>query len=226
MPSSARRPVEGLPCPGRSAPSRYQIGWRLIRSQPGPGHPDPTQQPNPPTATSPPNTRETHQASLWATGVSAKHPIHYALSRPTAQGCLPIDEALNLKRNGVRAKVGGVVTHRQRPATSKGVIFINLEDETGLLNVAVTPETWNRHRNVARRNPGLTIHVRPRTPRQHHQPGSQRLFPPTNRPTTNQKLPVRTRYLKYTKKVCQECGNKSKPISVRLYVHEARGMRS
>ncbi len=54
--------------------------------------------------------------------------------------------------------MGGVVTHRQRPATSKGVIFINLEDETGRLNVVVTPETWNRHGNVARRNPGLTIH--------------------------------------------------------------------
>ena len=33
--------------------------------------------------------------------------------------------------------VGGVVTHRQRPATAQGITFINLEDETGLINVVV-----------------------------------------------------------------------------------------
>ena len=49
------------------------------------------------------------------------------------------------------------VTHRQRPATSRGIVFFNLEDETGLLNVVVLPEIWNEHRKVARRNPGLII---------------------------------------------------------------------
>ena len=37
-----------------------------------------------------------------------------------------------------------MVTHRQRPSTAKGVIFINLEDETGLLNVVVIPDVWWR----------------------------------------------------------------------------------
>jgi error-prone DNA polymerase len=41
--------------------------------------------------------------------------------------------------------------------TAKGVIFINLEDETGLLNVIVLPEVWDAQRDVARRNPGLVI---------------------------------------------------------------------
>jgi error-prone DNA polymerase len=64
---------------------------------------------------------------------------------------------LALRRNGVRAKVGGIVTHRQRPGTANGVIFFNLEDETGLLNVVVLPDIWQANREVARRNPGLVL---------------------------------------------------------------------
>jgi error-prone DNA polymerase len=37
------------------------------------------------------------------------------------------------------------------------VIFFNLEDETGLLNVVVLPEVWDRHRLIARRHPALII---------------------------------------------------------------------
>ena len=33
--------------------------------------------------------------------------------------------------------VAGVVTHRQRPMTAQGITFMNLEDETGLINVVV-----------------------------------------------------------------------------------------
>ena len=50
-----------------------------------------------------------------------------------------------------------MVTHRQRPSTSKGVIFINLEDETGLLNVVVMPDIWDAQRDVARRAVGMII---------------------------------------------------------------------
>ncbi len=110
-----------------------------------------------PPELAPMDDREAHQASLWATGVSVRHPIHFARRRLAALGCLPIAEALEMRRNGARVQVGGVVTHRQRPATSRGIVFFNLEDETGLLNVVVLPEIWNEHRKVARRNPGLII---------------------------------------------------------------------
>ena len=53
--------------------------------------------------------------------------------------------------------VAGVVTHRQQPSTSKGVIFLNLEDETGLVNVICTPDVWKRYRKVARTAPALEI---------------------------------------------------------------------
>ena len=103
----------------------------------------------------PMSDREAHRASLWATGVSVRHPIYFARPALTAAGCVSVAEALGLRRDGVRVRVGGVVTHRQRPATSRGIVFFNLEDETGLLNVVVLPEVWKEHRKVARRNPGL-----------------------------------------------------------------------
>jgi len=110
-----------------------------------------------PPRLAPMDDQEAHQASLWATGVSVRHPIHFARPRLAALGCIPVAEALGLRRNGVRVEIGGVVTHRQRPATSRGVVFFTLEDETGLLNVVVLPEVWMENRRVARRNPGLII---------------------------------------------------------------------
>jgi len=100
---------------------------------------------------------EAARADLWATGVSVRHPVEFVRERLTARGCIMIADALEGGRAVRRVLVGGVVTHRQRPMTAKGVIFINLEDETGLLNVIVLPEVWAAQRDVARRNPGLVI---------------------------------------------------------------------
>jgi error-prone DNA polymerase len=72
-------------------------------------------------------------------------------------GCLTAAGALELQRNQARVKVAGVVTHRQRPGTAKGVYFLNLEDETGLLNIIVLPDVWAKHRHVVRKSPALII---------------------------------------------------------------------
>ena len=56
-----------------------------------------------------------------------------------------------------RVTIGGVVTHRQRPATARGVTFLNIEDETGLTNVIVDEVVWQRYRRVARESGGLLI---------------------------------------------------------------------
>ncbi len=98
---------------------------------------------------------ESHRADLWATGVSARHPMSFVRDR--LEGCLTAAEALELQRNNSRVRVAGVVTHRQRPGTAKGVYFLNLEDETGLLNIVVLPEVWAKHRQVVRRSPALVI---------------------------------------------------------------------
>ncbi len=101
---------------------------------------------------------EVHRADLWSTGVSTRHPMSFV--RDQLEGCLTAAEALAMERNGSRIKVAGVVTHRQRPGTAKGVYFLNLEDETGLLNIIVLPDVWAKHRLVVRRSPALVIHGR------------------------------------------------------------------
>ncbi len=58
---------------------------------------------------------------------------------------------------GRRVLVGGLVTHRQRPSTAGGTIFLNLEDETGMLNVICSPGVWARYRRVARAAPALVV---------------------------------------------------------------------
>ncbi len=103
---------------------------------------------------------EEHRADLWATGVSPRHPIEFVRDQLSRRGCLSVAEVLERQGTVASASVGGVVTHRQRPATARGVIFFNLEDETGQLNVIVLPDVWDRYRPVARRAPALVIEGR------------------------------------------------------------------
>jgi error-prone DNA polymerase len=59
-----------------------------------------------------------------------------------------------------RVLVGGLVTHRQRPATAGGVTFLNLEDETGMLNVTCSEGLWKRYRTVALGSSALLVRGR------------------------------------------------------------------
>jgi error-prone DNA polymerase len=59
-----------------------------------------------------------------------------------------------------RVLIAGVVTHRQRPMTAQGTTFMNLEDETGLMNVVISKGCWARHRAVARDAAALLIRGR------------------------------------------------------------------
>jgi error-prone DNA polymerase len=97
------------------------------------------------------------QADLWSTGMSVRHPVTFLRERLEAAGCLTAAEALRLRRHGTRAKVGGLITHRQRPGTANGVRFLNLEDETGLLNVVILPPVWDANYEIARKAIGVVI---------------------------------------------------------------------
>ena len=99
-------------------------------------------------------------ADLWATGVAPDgHPTQFLraqldeLGVVTSRGC-------GTSRPGSRVTVAGVVTHRQRPMTAQGTTFLNLEDETGLINVVVSKGCWSRFRRVAREAPAMTIRGR------------------------------------------------------------------
>ena len=59
--------------------------------------------------------------------------------------------------DGSRVLIAGAVTHRQRPATAQGVTFMNIEDETGMVNVLCTPGVWTRHRKLAQTASALLI---------------------------------------------------------------------
>jgi error-prone DNA polymerase len=96
-------------------------------------------------------------ADLWATGVTPdRYPTALVRDRLDAMGVV---SAVGLHRleNQTRVLVGGVVTHRQRPATARGVTFVNLEDETGMINVICSKEIWSRYRKVAQGSAALLI---------------------------------------------------------------------
>jgi error-prone DNA polymerase len=96
-------------------------------------------------------------ADMWATGITPEmYPTALIRPRLAALGILTNAQLQQLP-NHTRVRIGGVVTHRQRPATARGVTFLNIEDETGLTNVIVDEMVWQRHRRVARESGGLMI---------------------------------------------------------------------
>ena len=66
---------------------------------------------------------------------------------PRPPACLPHDQ-LDVPPNGARIAVAGLVLVRQRPGTAKGVIFITLEDETGISNVIVWRKMYEKFRRA------------------------------------------------------------------------------
>jgi error-prone DNA polymerase len=100
---------------------------------------------------------ERAMADVWATGVSPDtYPTQFVRDRLAGTGVLTA-RALSTVDDGSRVLVGGVVTHRQRPATASGITFLNLEDETGLVNVICSKAVWARHRRVARESAALVV---------------------------------------------------------------------
>ena len=59
--------------------------------------------------------------------------------------------------DGTRIQVAGLVVCRQRPGTAKGITFLLLEDEHGLLNVIVFPDLYSEHRHIVRGEPFVVI---------------------------------------------------------------------
>jgi error-prone DNA polymerase len=99
-------------------------------------------------------------ADLWSTGIATdSHPTQFLRDQLTKAGVLTSTQ-LHTVEPGAKVKVAGVVTHRQRPMTAQGVTFLNLEDETGLINIVVSKGCWTRFRRVAQESPAMTIRGR------------------------------------------------------------------
>ncbi|WP_319456510.1 MULTISPECIES: error-prone DNA polymerase [unclassified Mycobacterium] len=96
-------------------------------------------------------------ADVWATGISPdSYPTQFLREQLDALGVVPADQLLSVP-DGTRVLVAGAVTHRQRPATAQGVTFMNLEDETGMVNVLCSQGVWARHRKLAQTASALVI---------------------------------------------------------------------
>jgi error-prone DNA polymerase len=96
-------------------------------------------------------------ADVWATGVSPdSHPVQFLRERLEQMGVVPADRLLSVP-DGTRVLVAGAVTHRQRPATAQGVTFMNLEDETGMVNVLCSRGVWGRYRKLAQTASALVV---------------------------------------------------------------------
>lgn len=104
-----------------------------------------------------PTAAEQVISDIWATGLSTDdHPIRHVRDELRHRGALRSDQLAQAEPDR-RVEVGGIVTHRQRPATASGITFMNLEDEAGLVNVICSVGVWNRYRRVAREAPAMVV---------------------------------------------------------------------
>ena len=106
----------------------------------------------------PPDAATDTLADYRATGLSLKnHPL--ALLRPVLDEFKVQPAAvLMLCRSGQLARASGIVTHRQRPETAKGVVFVTLEDDTGSVNVIVWPAVAEAQRKPLLASTLLTVY--------------------------------------------------------------------
>jgi error-prone DNA polymerase len=110
-----------------------------------------------PSPLRPMSAEERLLADYDGTGLTlGPHPMAF---RRGPLGRMGVSRAADLAafRHGAWVKVAGAVVVRQRPGTAKGFVFLNLEDETGLINVIVRPALFHRHRLALVNEPFLLI---------------------------------------------------------------------
>ncbi len=99
-------------------------------------------------------------ADYRSTGMTARtHPLKLLRGRLEGEGVLTTGQFERLPEGSV-ARTAGLVVARQRPGTAKGVVFVLLEDEVGVVNVILTPDVYKRHRVVVRSEPLLVVQGR------------------------------------------------------------------
>ena len=84
------------------------------------------------------------------------HPMALRRDEMALRGVLRASD-LPQARDGRRVRVAGMVITRQRPGTAKGFVFLTLEDETGVSNIIVRPDLFDRERMTVIRQPFLLV---------------------------------------------------------------------
>jgi error-prone DNA polymerase len=134
-------------------------GRRAVRGAPGraAGRPMDLRLPATEAPALPPITEPERLGDAYAVvGLDARHQV-ISLFRDALDrlGAVP-SSALAERRPGP-VRIGGLVVTRQHPMTAKGTVFLALEDETGMVNVTLWPDTWARLRGVVRRHALLLV---------------------------------------------------------------------
>jgi len=88
-------------------------------------------------------------ADYRSQGMSLRaHPISFIRPELDRRKCEPASRLRELN-DGLFVRVGGLVLLRQRPSTARGITFVTLEDETGVINLILHAAIWQKHRDVA-----------------------------------------------------------------------------
>jgi error-prone DNA polymerase len=84
-------------------------------------------------------------ADYSGTGLTTgRHPMSYRRAELRRQNVLTAED-LHGRRDGEWVRAAGCIIARQRPGTAKGFVFLSMEDETGIANVIVTPQMYERN---------------------------------------------------------------------------------
>jgi len=114
---------------------------------------------SPVTSHFPPMSRiELTDADYRMTGLSLNgHPMRHLRKLLSPNAIRTADDLMRNGRDGERVAHAGLVIVRQRPGTAKGFVFLSMEDETGILNVVVTPKRFERQALLISNSPLLLV---------------------------------------------------------------------
>jgi error-prone DNA polymerase len=133
--------------------------WRVLEATRGDAGPLAPSRRKKERAPLPPMTRlETTDADYRVTGLSLNgHPMRHLRTLLAPNGVATTQELVTRGHDGTKVAHAGLVICRQRPGTAKGFVFLSLEDETGILNVVVTPKRFERQALLISTSPLLLV---------------------------------------------------------------------
>jgi error-prone DNA polymerase len=133
----------------RQAPDLPLFAYAEARDEGAEG--EPAQLPAMPLSEHVVNDYQTIRLSLKA------HPMTFLREHYAAQKFLTADQLKNV-RDGKRLSIAGLVLIRQRPGSAKGVVFITIEDETGIANLVVWPDVFGKQRKIVMGARVMAVH--------------------------------------------------------------------
>jgi error-prone DNA polymerase len=123
----------------KAAPDLPLFAYAEARDEGSEG--EPAQLPAMPLSEHVVNDYQTIRLSLKA------HPMGFLREHYAAQKFITADQLKSIK-DGKRLSIAGLVLVRQRPGSAKGVVFITIEDETGIANLVVWPDVFEKQRKI------------------------------------------------------------------------------